>query len=118
MRIKVTAPTLMAPREYSISVSALVATTDSTDAKGKPVKTYSVNYSLFIKNAEGADVFESTLGDGGSGRMLAVRDRFIDVTIPTGVFGIDLATVPTVDMDEADSLLRVLPYHVEAFVPR
>jgi hypothetical protein len=118
MRIKVSVPSQEAPKEYSISVSALVATTDSTDPKGKLLKTYAVNYSLFVKNAAGEDVFESTLGDRVSTHMLAVRDRFIDVTIPLGAFGINVVETPKVDLDEADSLLRVLPYHVEPFVAK
>jgi hypothetical protein len=118
MRIRVSVPTLETPKEYSISVSALVVTTDGTDAKGKPLKTYAINYSLFVKNAEGDEVFESTLGDGASSHLVAVRDRFIDVRIPLGAFGADLVTPSRVDMEEADSLLRVLPYHMEAIVAR
>lgn len=118
MRIKVSVPSLDTQKEYSISVSALVATTDAADAKGKLSKSYSVTYSLFVKNADGDEVFESTLGDGTSSRMLSVRDRFIDVKIPLAGFGIDPVNQFKVDLEDADSVLRVLPYHVEAFVPR
>ena len=118
MRIKVSVPSLDTQKEYSISVSALVATTDAADAKGKLSKSYSVTYSLFVKNADGDEVFESTLGDGTSSQMLSVRDRFIDVKIPLAGFGIDPVNQFKVDLEDADSVLRVLPYHVEAFVPR
>ena len=118
MRIKVSVPSLDTQKEYSIYVSALVATTDAADAKGKLSKSYSVTYSLFVKNADGDEVFESTLGDGTSSRMLSVRDRFIDVKIPLAGFGIDPVNQFKVDLEDADSVLRVLPYHVEAFVPR
>jgi hypothetical protein len=117
MRIRVSVPSLESRKEYGISVSALVATTDVTDAKGKPSKSYSVTYSVFVKNADGEEVFESTLGDGPSSRMLSVHDRFIDVKVPLGGFGVDPVNQLKVDLEDADSVLRVLPYHVEAFPP-
>ncbi|HTS27342.1 MAG TPA: hypothetical protein VMH81_15805 [Bryobacteraceae bacterium] len=116
--IKVSSPSLETPKEYSISVSALPATTETTDARGRTVTTYSANYELFVKNANGEQAYETTLSDGASGHMLSVHDRSIDVKIPIAAFGIDPAAPHTVDLDEADSLLRILPYHIEAFVPR
>jgi hypothetical protein len=118
MRVKVSVPSLETQKEYSISVSALVATTDAMGAKGKPSTSYSVTYSLFVKNADGDEVFESTLGDGTSSRMLSVHDRFIDVKIPLGGFGADPVNPLKVDLEDADTVLRVLPYHVDAFVQR
>ncbi|HLK62963.1 MAG TPA: hypothetical protein VKU19_05965 [Bryobacteraceae bacterium] len=118
MRIKVSAPGGAASRELSIGVSALVATTDTTDPKGKPAKTYAVTYSLFVKNGDGEEVFESTLGDGASSHMLTVHDRYLEVKIPLGAFGVNPVPVPKVDLEEADSMVLVLPYHVEAFGAR
>ena len=115
MRIKVSMPPLEGQKEYVISVSALVATTDATDSKGKPANTYAVTYSLFVKNAGGDEVFESTLGDGSSSKMLSVHDRFIDVRIPLAAFAVDPTAQLKVDLEEGDSVQRVLPYQVEPF---
>jgi hypothetical protein len=118
MRIKVSVPSLESRKEYTISVSALVATTNASDAKGKPLTSYSVTYALFVKNADGDEVFESTLGDGTSSRMLAVHERVIDVKIPLAGFGVDPVNQLNVDLEDANPVLRVLPYHVEGFTPR
>jgi len=118
MLIRVSVPSLDSRKEYAVSVSALVATTDAADAKGKLSKSYSATYSLFVKNADGDEVFESTLGDGTSSRMLSVHDRFIDVRIPLAGFGAGPVNQLKVDLEDADSVLRVLPYHVEAFGQR
>lgn len=63
-------------------------------------------------------VFESTLGDGSSSHRLSVRDRFIDVRIPLGGLGVVPAANSEIVLEEADSMMSVLPYHVEAFTGR
>jgi len=115
LRFKVAGPAPERAGGYSFSVSALVSSADSAGAKGKVTTRYSVTYSLYVKNASGDQVFESTLGDGSASSLLAVHDRFIDVKIPLGGLGVDAGSKPKVDLEEADSVLHVLPYHVEPF---
>jgi hypothetical protein len=121
LRFKVTSAVpdpAAAPGEYSFSVSALVSTAEIAGAKGKTTTRYSVTYSLYVKNAAGAEVFDSTLGDGSSSRLLSVRDRFIEVRIPLGGLGIAASANSKIDLEEADSVMLVLPYHMEPFAAR
>ena len=105
--------------EYSIAVSDLVSTAPAFDSKGRPAPDRStVTYSLFVKNGGGEVVFESTLGDGSASALLAVQDRFVDVKLPLGGLGIDDAAKAKIDLEEADSVLRVLPYSVGAFLKK
>jgi len=117
LRFKVTgsAPDPPAPGDYSFSVSSLVSTAEVASGKGKTSTRYSMTYSLYVKNAAGDQVFESALGDGSSSHMLAVHDRYIDIRIPLGGLGVALASTPKIDLEEADSVMLILPYRVEAF---
>jgi hypothetical protein len=112
------APGQTAPPEYTFSVSALVSATEVPAGKGKTTTHYSVTYSLYVKNAAGDQVFETTLGDGSSSRLLAVHDHFIDVWMPLGGLGIALAANPKITLEEADSVMLILPYHLEPFAGR
>jgi hypothetical protein len=124
LRFKVTGPALDltagAPSgpEYSFSVSALVSTVETPAGKGKTNTRYSVTYALYVKDAAGNEVFESALGDGSSSRMISVRDRFIDVRIPLGGLGVVPAANPKIALEEADSVMLILPYHMEPFAAR
>ena len=117
LRLKVLQPPLDTG-SYSFAVSSLVSTTEVPGGKGKTNTRYTVTYSLYVKNAAGQQVFESTLGDGSSSRMLGVHDRFIEVRIPLGGLGVPSAAIPKIDLEEADSVMLVLPYHVEQFGAR
>jgi hypothetical protein len=114
LRLNVIDPIPVPAGAYSFAVSALVSTAE-IPVKGKTTTRYSVTYSLYVKNAAGDQVFESTLGDGSSSRLLAVRDRFIDVRIPLGGLGVAAGAKPKIDLEEADSVMLILPYHVEPF---
>lgn len=106
-------------KEYLISVSSLVSTAPAVDAKGRAVgNRYSAGYTLFVKNGVDEEVFESSLGDGSPSFLLAVRDRFIDVKIPLAGLGAESGVKPGIDLEEADSVMRLFPYHVAAYLGR
>jgi hypothetical protein len=68
-----------------------------------------------VKNAAGDDVFEYLAGNDSVGHLLAVQDRSIDLRIPLGGLGLnDIATV-TAQLEEAGTVLHILPYTVERF---
>jgi hypothetical protein len=114
MRIKCSGPD-----EYAISVSSLVSTAPAFDAKGRAAgDRYSVGYTLFVKNGVEQEVFASTLGEASPSFLLAVRDRFIDVKIPLAGLGVESGGRPRIDLEEADSVMRVFPYHVEPYSGR
>ena len=120
MRIKII-PTADPPTdpEYIVSVSDLVSTHGGFDSQGKSeASRYSVAYSLFVKNGAGEDIFQCTIGEETTSRLLAVQGRFIDVKLPLSGLGAEGPRTANVTMEEADSVLRVLPYQVEAFSGR
>ena len=94
------------PRDLTIAVSDVVSTRGNQSFVG---------YSLYVKNAAGADVFEYSLGSDSAGRLLAVQDRFVEVRIPTAGLGLALVAKPKVQLEEAGAVLHYLPYTVEAF---
>lgn len=105
--------------EYAISVSSLVSTAPAVDSKGRPAgDRYSVAYTLSVKNSLDQEVFQSMLGEASSSFLLAVRDRFIDVRIPLAGLGFQPQAKPGIDLEEADAVMRVFPYHVEAYAGR
>ena len=102
--------------EYVVSVTDLVSTHRGFDASDKAEGNYSVAYSLFVKNGADGEIFESTIGEDADSLLLAVLDRFIDVKLPLNGLGIENPQNGQVEMEEADSVVRVLPFKVEAYV--
>jgi hypothetical protein len=93
--------------DMSVSVTDVV----STGSGGH----FSVNYSMAVKKVAGEDVFEYLSANDSVGHLLAVQDRFIDLRIPLGGLGpTDHAAVSTT-LEEAGTVLHVLPYKVELF---
>jgi hypothetical protein len=102
--------------EYSVAVTDLVSTSAALDNKGRPAPGRStVAYSLFVKNAAGEDVWQNMLGDGSSNGLLTIQDRFIDVKVPLAALGVTDAAAAKIDLEEADSMVRILPYSVTRF---
>ncbi len=99
--------------EYVVAVSDLVTTHGGFESQEGD--RYSVAYSLFVRNAAGDDIFQSSIGDGTASPMLAVEGRFIDAKLPLTGLGVDGFGVPKIELVEADSALRLLPYKVEPF---
>jgi hypothetical protein len=79
---------------------------------------YTVNYSMSVKNAAGEDVFEYSLANDTTGHLLSVQDRYIDVRIPLGGLDVTEASKPAIRLEEAGSVLRILPYSAERFAGR
>jgi hypothetical protein len=101
---------------YAVSVVSLVSTAPALDAKGKSTgDRYSVAYTLFIKKAEGDEVFATTVSDSARNSLLSVHDRFVDVRVPLGGLGIDAGATPSIDLEDAEPVNRVLPYHVPPY---
>jgi hypothetical protein len=118
MRIKIlpaSEPPVTDP-DYVISVTDLVSTRRGFDTQDRSEGNHSVAYSLFVKNGAGDEIFESTVGEDADSLLLAVQDRFIDVKLPLNGLGVENPAKDQVEMEEADSVFRVLPFKVEAYV--
>jgi len=118
MRIKIlpaSEPPVTDP-DYVISVMDLVSTRRGFDTRDRAEGNYSVAYSLLVKNGAGDEIFESTIGEDADSLLLAVQDRFIDIKLPLNGLGIENPQKDQVEMEEADSVARVLPFKVEAYV--
>jgi hypothetical protein len=102
---------------YEISVSSLVSMAPAVDAKGKAAgERYSVGYKLSVKKGDGDEVFTANIGEDSRSFLLAVSDRAIDVRIPVDALGGESRVRPaTVDLEDADPISRVLPYHVPPY---
>jgi hypothetical protein len=101
---------------YAVAVNSLVSTAPALDPKGKPAgDRYSVAYTFSVKKTEGDEVFATTIGDTARNSLFAVHDRFVDVRIPLGGLGIDSGTTPSIDLEDADTVNRLLPYHVSPY---
>jgi hypothetical protein len=117
MRIKVflsSEPPVKDP-EYVVSVTDLVSTHRGFYASDKREGNYSVAYSLIVKNGAGEDIFENTIGEDAESLLLTVDGRLIDVKLPLKGLGVEDPRRDQVGMDEADSVIRLLPFNVEAY---
>jgi hypothetical protein len=93
-------------------------TVSATDVVSSGGGTPSVNYSMTVKNAGGDDLFEFSLGNDSAGRLLTVQERSIEVRVPVGGFGLADMSKAIVQLEEAGSVLHLLPYKAERFGTR
>ncbi len=100
------------PEGRNLTVSATDVMTSSGSGKA------TVSYSLQVKNAAGDDIFEYSLGNDSSGRLLSVQGKYIEVRIPLGGLDVSEAAKPKIQLEEVSSVLRLLPYTVEHFGER
>lgn len=115
MRIAIGGPST-GQQELSFSVSDVVSTQGAFADKGKPAgNRFFVTYTLFVKNGAGEDIFEQSIGDDSGGRLLSVQERFVDARIPLAGLGITDPAAQTIELHEADSVLRILAYSVKRF---
>jgi hypothetical protein len=121
MRIKVLPsgePPVTDP-EYIISVTDLVSTHRAFDASDKADSNYySVAYSLSVKNEMGDDIFENIIGEASESLLLAVDGHSVNVKLPLNGLGVGDPRKDQVGMEEADTVFRVLPFKVEAYLPK
>ena len=97
-----------------MSVRDLVSTKGLLDKKGKSIgERNMIAYSVFVKNGAGEDIFESTIGEDVSSRLLSVQGKWIDLKLPLSGFG--LLGGKAIALEEADAVMQILPYTVEAF---
>jgi hypothetical protein len=118
MRIKIlpsSEPPVTDP-DFVISLTDLVSTHRGFDTRDSAESNYSLAYSLLVKNGAGDEIFESTIGEDADSVLLDVQDRFIDVKLPLNGLGIENPQKDQVEMEEADAVVRVLPFKVEAYV--
>jgi hypothetical protein len=71
-----------------------------------------LTYTLTVKNAAGADIFEHSTADDSAARMLTVQDRYVDIAIPVGGLGTGAGTKMQITLEDADTVMRVQPYAV------
>jgi hypothetical protein len=101
-------------RAFLVSVRDLVSTKGIIDKKGKSAgDRNTIAYSLFVKNGAGEDIYESTIGDDTVSKLLAVQGKFIDVKLPLSGMGVGGGAA--IALEEADAVMQILPFTVEAF---
>jgi len=109
MQIKVTGAE---PQGRSLTVAA----NDVVSATG--ANRFTVSYSMTVKNAAAEDIFDYSLGNDSSGRLLSVQGRYIEVRIPLSGLDVTESAKPKIQLEEQGSVLRILPYAVEHFGDR
>jgi hypothetical protein len=118
MRVKIlpaSEPPVTDP-DFVVSVTDLVSTHRGFNAIDRAESNYySVAYSLLVQNGTGDEIFESTIGENVDSTLLDVADRFIDVKLPLSGLGIENPPKDQVEMEEAGSVFRVLPFKVKPY---
>lgn len=103
-------------REFTIRVSDVTQTRATFGQDGRATSNrFFVQYSLSVERDSDRDLFDSKTSDS-FGALITALDRFLDIKIPLKCFGIDAAPLPRIDLVEANSLAKILPYRIEPFV--
>jgi hypothetical protein len=99
---------------FSVQASDVIQTRATFDEKGKANSNrFFVIYSLTLRDPSDATIFDNNTDETYS-HLVAVQDRFLDLRIPLKSLG--LKTSPAVSLEEANSLAKILPYHVVNFL--
>ena len=104
-------------RTFVLSVRDIISTKSAVDKKGKAIgERNTIAYSVFVKNGTGEDIFESTIGEETTSRLISVQGKFIDVKLPLSGLGVEGSAA--VSLEESDAVMQILPYTVEVFAGR
>jgi len=75
---------------------------------------YFIQYAMNLGRGDNSDIF-STSTDQSYPNLIVVKGRFLEGKIPLQCLGLDGMTAAPVDIEEANSLAKILPYHVQQF---
>jgi hypothetical protein len=101
-------------KEFELVVGANPMTRATFDNTGHAISNrYFVQYSFNVESGERENLFSNGTKDSFN-PLIAVQDRFLDIKIPLQSLGISAAN-PGVEIREANSLAKLLPYQVTRF---
>ncbi|HET9179969.1 MAG TPA: hypothetical protein VFQ24_16560 [Terriglobia bacterium] len=75
---------------------------------------YFVQYAMNLGRGDNSDIFNISTGPSYP-HLIDVKGRFLEGKIPLQCLGLDAKSATPVDIEEANSLAKILPYHVPHF---
>jgi hypothetical protein len=103
-----------AGKEFGLQVADNPVTRATFGENGRATSNrYFMNYSFSLRNAAHEVLFSDDTNDSFD-PLIAVEDRFITVKVPLRCLGIDAAD-STIEIAEANSVAKILPYQVGRF---
>jgi hypothetical protein len=113
---------LMAParKDFEFQAGSVIQTRATLDEGTKKYNNrYFIQYSLTVRSAtqgteSGKEVFTRDTSDG-FGKLVTVRDRYLEIEIPLQALGLSAAQRATIRLEEYNSLPLILPYQVVPF---
>lgn len=106
-----------AGKDLRLDVSQVTRNRATFGADGKATSNrFFVSYSLVLRKADN-EIFSSNSEDTPS-LLISVKDRYLAAKIPLGNLGIDGRKPARIDLKEANSLARILPYKVSPFTEK
>jgi hypothetical protein len=116
MQIRVGGSQANAPaQEFRFQSSEVIQTKATFGENGKATSNrYFAIYQLVLRDDKDADIFDNNSDDAFTS-LVSVQDRFFDVKIPLKSLGLDGKTPVAIELKEANSLAKILPYAVQPF---
>jgi hypothetical protein len=103
------------PAEFRFRITDVISSWSTFDSSGKANSIrYFVAYSFIVDRQGDQNLFDNNTGDPSS-RLLAVHEQFIDMKIPLKVLGVDGVVRPGIEIADANSANKFLPYQVSRF---
>ena len=110
MKIKLAGKT--GGQEFTFQASDTIQTRSTFDEKGKANSNrFLVDYTLMLWGGKDTMIFTNDTNDMFS-PLVTVTDRFLDLKIPLMSFGLAENDSPTMEIEEANSFAKILPYQV------
>ena len=102
-------------QEFSFNSSEVTQTKATFGEDGKATSNrFFVIYQLALRDHADEVIFDNDSGDTFT-RLVSAQERFLDVKIPLKSMGLDGKSPATIDLKEANSFAKILPYHVQPF---
>lgn len=105
-----------AGKQFELQVSDNPMTRATFDENGRATSNrYFMEYSFTLRNAARERLFSDGTKDSFD-PLIAAEERFVDVRIPLKCLSVDAAN-SNIEITEADSLSKILPYQVSRLSP-
>lgn len=102
-------------KEFEFQAGPVIQTRAIFDASGHAASNrFFVLYSLTLRDRARTDIFTMDTHDAFN-QLVSAQDRRLDVRIPLKVLGLDEKHPAQIEVEEANSLAKILPYKVGDF---
>lgn len=115
MRIIVSGPEGARRPVFRFQLAGVIQTRVTSGTDGRLSNRYFIQYAMNLGRGDNSDNFFQANTDLSYQNLIAVQDRFIEGKIPLQCLGLDGKPATPVDIEEANSLAKILPYHVQQF---